>query len=531
VRPALRGRPRSVAPLTASDAPAAAGAREDFSVFTWFYALAVVFQLARGDMGLFASLRSTPGGVTLGDGPTAQLWFVCALVALATPRVWSLLLLACAGAFDFYWRLPIVSPSMFFNGLVTTQLLVTALDLAIRERTLRIDPAAFMLRLRPGMLALLVVLFFFAVFHKLTPTSIEWSAGFFHLMGFYYAPFLPLYRVPDWFLWLLTVVGEGAIFLAFLVPRTRALAVPLLIAFASFVGVLVYGFGSILLASAMSLAATGAVLEPLRGLRVTTRLREMAPPRTWRLVFVVAIAATFMIDHVTGFTLADRRWLFPSPDQWPGTADVLTPMQVTWFLVSATVLASALVATWRTHGAVGGRTVLGPFVAAWLVPAFLVVSEVGLYAGMKTKPNIAMFSGLTVIGEPNHMIVGDRLLTSRFHRDLLLVQPPWQEERIGTPVLSVKVRLERARRLGIDDPVVDAYRDGRVTRLRDGVEAPFSFDELDHVRSSDPFEAALPQRLFLEEPASESALRASMPELFAAPRPGAGGHAAGAPGR
>ncbi|MEQ1912543.1 MAG: hypothetical protein ABMA15_27235, partial [Vicinamibacterales bacterium] len=40
----------------------------DFSFFAWFLALAVVFQLARGDMGVFPGFRNTPNGYTLGDG-------------------------------------------------------------------------------------------------------------------------------------------------------------------------------------------------------------------------------------------------------------------------------------------------------------------------------------------------------------------------------------------------------------------------------------------------------------------------------
>src|SRR5262245_27496830 len=80
----------------------------DFSVFAWFFAMAVLFQLARGDMGLFPEWRSTPDGTGLGDGFSAQVWFGCALLTLAFPnRVWCLVLLSVAGLLDFWWRLPI----------------------------------------------------------------------------------------------------------------------------------------------------------------------------------------------------------------------------------------------------------------------------------------------------------------------------------------------------------------------------------------------------------------------------------------
>ena len=92
----------------------------DFAVFAWVFAMAVVFQLARGDIGLFPELRSTPNGSTLGDGLVPQIWFGCALLTLAVPhKVWCLMLLAVAGLLDFWRRLPVSTASLYFHAVVS----------------------------------------------------------------------------------------------------------------------------------------------------------------------------------------------------------------------------------------------------------------------------------------------------------------------------------------------------------------------------------------------------------------------------
>jgi hypothetical protein len=106
--------------LNANDSSQERQSEFDFAVFAWFLAFAVLFQLARGDMGLFPALRNTPNGTTLGDGPVPEVWFCCALLVLAYPnRVWSLVLLGIAGVFDLWWRLPTVTPSIYFHGLIS----------------------------------------------------------------------------------------------------------------------------------------------------------------------------------------------------------------------------------------------------------------------------------------------------------------------------------------------------------------------------------------------------------------------------
>src|SRR5215203_484572 len=111
----------------------------DFPVFAWLLAMAVLFQLARGDMGLFRELRSTPDGSGLGDGISAQVWFGCALLTLAFPgKVWCLVLLSLAGLLDFWWRLPISTASLYFHAVVSSQIVFTAVWLVARHRTLRI---------------------------------------------------------------------------------------------------------------------------------------------------------------------------------------------------------------------------------------------------------------------------------------------------------------------------------------------------------------------------------------------------------
>ena len=489
----------------------------NFSVFAWFLAIAVLFQLARGDMGLFSALRNTPNAVTFGDGLVPQVWFCCALVVLAYPqRVWSLMLLGIAGAFDFWWRLPTVTPSIYFHGLISVQVLLTALYLLVRRRKFRIPPAEFIDTFRTSVLGLLIVLFSFAVFHKFTWRSPSWTAGFFHLITRYYLPFLPIQRVPNFALWLLTVGGELVITAMLLFQRTRWVALLLCAGFACFVGSTVYGFGAIVLASLTPLLATCLIFEPFDRLALADFLRRRATAKMWRFGFAVAIGAVFLLDHATGFTLADRPWLF-RPDARPDTVDVLTPMQFVWFIFSTTVFVGVLVAAYRHRSAIAARFCPARSWVVYALPTFFVLSEAGLYTGLKDTPNVAMFSGLIVKScMPNHRIAGSRFLSSFFHRDLLFVTTP-QGERIGIPALSLQAKWDRSRRLGISDPLIEIYRNAKVTRMRRGAEEPFDIKDLDNVQVSSWIEVILPRRLFSLNQASEADLRCSMPDLFLAP--------------
>lgn len=488
----------------------------DFSVFAWLFAMAVLFQLARGDMGLFAGLRSTPDGTGLGDGFSAQIWFGCALLVLAFPnRVWWLALLGVAGLLDFWRRLPVSTASLYFHAVVSGQIVFTTARLVVRHRTLRISPATFVESLRASMLPLLGVLFCFAAFHKLTRGATYASAEFFGWIGRYYVPFLPQDGGPRLLTWFMTVCGEATIGAALLFRRTRLVGLVLGVGFACLVGSVVYGFGAIVLASVASLGVASLVVEPLDRLAVTRFLRTRATPQTWRLAFVIAVAALFFLDHVRGFTLADRGARFAPGDE-PTTADVLTYMQVLWFTLSTTALV-VVVAAARTHGAAIVQIVRRPLsYAAYALPALFILSEVGVYAGVKDRPNIAMFAGLRVAScAPNHILMRGRFYSSFFHRDLLVVRAPGHAT-VGIPARSLRASADRAKRYGERDPLVDQFQHGTITRVRDGVEEPFDFGALEDVTAGSWPEAALPPRLFWFSPLGEADLRCSMPDLFQA---------------
>jgi hypothetical protein len=486
----------------------------DFPVFAWLLAMAVLFQLARGDMGLFRELRSTPDGSGLGDGISAQVWFGCALLTLAFPgRVWCLVLLSLAGLLDFWWRLPISTASLYFHAVVSSQIVFTAVWLVARHRTLRISPDIFMESLRASMVALLGVLFCFAAFHKLTRGATFSSGEFFRWIGKYYFPFLSQVSAPRHLTWLLTVSGEAIIGTAVLFRQTRLVGLILGVGFACLVGSTVYGFGAIVLASLMSLGVASFLAEPLDRLALTRFLRTRATPQAWRLAFVLAVAVLFFVDHVRGFTLADRDALFALADQ-PTTADVLTLMQLLWFTLSTTALVAVVVAA-RTHGPAIARSVRRPLgYTAYAVPALFFLFEVGVYAGVKDRPNVAMFSALRVAScAPNHVVMRGRFYSSFFHRDLLIDRLPGREA-IGIPALSLRARADRAKRYGERDALVDQFRHGTLTRLRGRVEEPFDFNDLAEVTANSWLEAALPPRLFWFSPVGETDLRCSMPDLF-----------------
>jgi len=488
----------------------------DFAVFAWFFALAVLFQLARGDMGLFAALRNTPGGFSYGDGRVPEFWFCCALLTLVfADSVFSLVLLASADVFDFWWRLPVVTPSIYFQALIAAQILFTWMVLLAYKRKLRIGPGEFIENLRKPVLALLCGLFFFAAFHKLTSTAQAQSANFFRLIASYYAPFLPVNRVPRILLWLSTVIGELAIPATLCFRRSRFVGIVLCIGFACFVGSTVYGFGAAVLAAVIALIVPPLFFEPLQRIASGPLFRADSTHAKWRLLLAIVITAIFFLDHTRGFTLADRPGLF-APGSRLTTRDVLTLMQVFWFLLSTAIFACAIVSALKHRSAIVAN--LKPTKLAYVLPFYLIMSELGLYAGVKDFPSFVMFSGVSVKScQPNHYIARDYLLRPVLHRDLLLVTDQ-RGNKIAIPALSLREKWLWSERHGAGDPLIDVYRRGAVTRLRGGVEQPFDIESLKDIRPDTVLETVLPRRLFYLEPALVSDLRCSMPELFSSPR-------------
>jgi hypothetical protein len=326
----------------------------DFAIFAWFFALAVLFQLARGDMGLFAALRDTPNGFTFGDGPVPQLWFCCALLTLVFPdSVLSLALLALADITDFWWRLPVVTPSIYFQALIAAQVLVTAALIAVR-RKLRVKRGEFIENLRKPLLGLLIGLFFFAAFHKLTAAAQSDSAEFFRLIAGYYVPWFPVWRIPNDLFWLCTIAGEMAIALMLFFHRSRSIGLLLCIGFACFIGSTVYGFGAIVLAAVMPLLVTRLLFEPLTRVPLGRLICYRAATVRWRAASAFAVVAVFLIDHKRSFMLADRRWLFVSGAKLQ-TRDVLTLMQWMWFILSTTILGCAILAAFRYRSSIAAK--------------------------------------------------------------------------------------------------------------------------------------------------------------------------------
>jgi hypothetical protein len=191
-------------------------------------------------------------------------------------------------------------------------------------------------------------------------------------------------------------------------------------------------------------------------------------------------------------------------------------MQVLWFVLSTMAFVAVVVAAWRHGTAIVAQVRLPLGSVACVLPALFLLSEVGVYTGLKDRPNIAMFSGVRVAScAPNHLVMRGRFYSSVFHRDLLLVRTPGGQTS-GIPVLSLQARSDWAKRHGERDPLVEAYRSGNITRLHAGVEEPFDLAALDGAAADSWLEGVLPHRLFWFSPLSEADLRCSMPDLFPA---------------
>ena len=371
-------------------------------VFAALWALATLFHVASYD-----------NHWRLGALPVlAALWL------LARPTSPSrLALLALAQLYVVVTHSPYISNHWLFTGFVNLTLLLAYGRQALAERTMAVDGETFYRTFAPAARLELLLLYFFAVLHKLNRDfySTDTSCG----ASFYAAqverfPFLPRSLLLEIASIHLTVLVEAAIPLLLLFRRTR---IPGILLGAVFHGLIAlnpestfYNFSSMLYALFALFAPTHlirAVAESPTLARWRSRFRSPDGRRDRYPALAVALLVGLSVVYLQ--TTLGRQWL-----------DLALLLWGVYSLGWIALLIAALRWSRRAPADDPARLLALPWPGLAVVPMLVLLNGFAPYLGLKTETTFAMFSNLrTEGGETNHYLIPASWQIFDYQRDLV----------------------------------------------------------------------------------------------------------------
>ena len=399
--------------------PAAAGpasAERALTIFSFLWAFAALFHQAAYPARAF--------------GFSALLVTLPALWLLAAPA--SLPRLTAAALLQVVHVLRIgpasVSNHWIFTFFVNVTIVLTVATLLVRAHGRPVSRGAFFLHFAPTARVLLLVLYAFAVLHKL---NADWFTPALSCATEHYAsiavrlPFLPRGRWVDAAAIYGTLLVEAAIPFVLVVARTRLLGVLLAVGF-HFALVLnpahvFFDFTSMLFALYFLFVPydfwNALRVQPLRwraGRWVRSRL-DGGALRRWGRRVVYGLAALLLCAYL--FRLG------------PNTPSQVWAMRETvrvLFILYAMVLVATYLVVARARDVVGDSRALVSFrprtVWGVVMPAAVIFNGMNPYLGLKTESSFAMFSNLrTEGGATNHLFIPSALQVASYQDTLVRV--------------------------------------------------------------------------------------------------------------
>lgn len=337
---------------------------------------------------------------------------------------------------------PFISNHWFFTAFINLAILASWLSCAVRERSWQIDGSALYAMFAPPARAMLLVFYFYAVFHKLNADffNVATSCGtdFYahHMQRF---PFLIEAGWVNWLVIVSTIAVEALVPMLLFSRKTRYWGVVLGMLFHAFIAFNpkspFYNFSSMLFgAYALFLPAD------FLGRLTDAHLRRLK----------VAVPATVVALLLTMF----------DPPQFDGALYI-------WAFYGAAVIAVVFLALGLRLPAatLPARSILRPQ-RAWLAafPLALLLNGFMPYLGLKTETSFAMYSNLrTELGQPNHFLVGSQFEIFDYQRDFVRIVASSQPTLQAMADRGLLVSWFELHRLGSE------VRDFSVTYIRDGV--------------------------------------------------------------
>ena len=376
-----------------------------FSLFCTLWAAATLFHMASfGKLGTIYHFLLGLSAIWLLFRPSSCL---------------RLLLLAGFQLYEVWTHLPVVSNHWLFTAFVNFIIIFSFASLALSGGTWHVGGDALFKAFAPMARWSLMILYFFAVFHKLNSDyfshDVSCGAHFYRMLAERFS-FIPESTLFEYAAIYGTIIVEALIPLLLIARHTRSAGIIVGILFHSLIAIHpmhnYYNFGSMLLAM-FSLFAPASVVPRVAAFLEDTVIcpgsEWLRKTTTWVKILgalaggALCIVGLELLRHI----LHDRDYFV-----------------VLFLLYSGALLSGFVCYLWITGGKEMQEpgALRAPLTPAVVLPVLLFANGLLPYLGLKTESSFAMFSNLrTEGGRSNHLLMPESLHWFSFQQDLIEV--------------------------------------------------------------------------------------------------------------
>jgi hypothetical protein len=375
-----------------------AGYERQFTIFAMLWAIATLFHMAHSS--LFDSQLDY------------ALLTVAAFAVIFRPGIFTFILLITLQVFDALFRMPFTTNHWIFTAFVNLSILYSILFIMLRSRSFRINGGSLLKVVAPVLRIELLVLYSFAVFHKLnsgffTPES-SCATELLHAQHFDSIISLPPTVIA--FNAHFTILVEAAIPLMLCFRKTRNLGIltgiffHCVLAFSTYNAF--YDFSSMILAIYVLFTApdfSHKIFERLSKMKVSAAGFFHTYRRDKVIFLVLAIVALLVVLYLPTKKLDNFR-------------EVHLYFFWTVYSIAAILLFISFWPRNKTHSI----SLTLPHKSLIIFPIVVFLNGICPYVGLKTENSYAMFSNLrTEGGKTNHFIVPASLQVFSFQKDVV----------------------------------------------------------------------------------------------------------------
>ena len=399
-----------------------------FVIFAWMWAVGVGVGLM-----MFGSWILTPLGWLQA---ASLLW-----VVFRPANPWSLAAFVSASTFRGIEKMPLMANHIFLELILSAIMMAALLTTLVRQRSLKIDLAAWYELFAPIVRVAVAAIYFFAVLHKLNTDyfTVDHSCGTRLLMVLF-----ERFGVSDighplrWISIFGTLAVEAAIMAGLMFARTRILTLMLAVGFHYALGFLPHeglpSFSAMLFALFI-LFFPDSFLRPLWNwldrrneqfgwlVRTGGRVSPMKVVTLLATIGIVVAAAALVLlridrafDHHPNRSIAgiDVNMAENYLDRAALVVFVALGFPYIWAFITCLRAAGVF-----SRGAIDGFA--GRVTWVWIFIPILLFCGFGPYLGLRTQISFSMFSNLRTEERPNHLFIPALLQIFDYQKDLVTV--------------------------------------------------------------------------------------------------------------
>jgi vitamin K-dependent gamma-carboxylase-like protein len=403
------------------------------NIFSFLLAAAVIFHLGKWNIWLHS-----PVSLALGVSAVFVL-----MKPSSTYGLYALLVLVLADAFE---KMPWIPNHWLFATVVSLTILSSALILIMRDRRLSADRSCLFDTFAPALRLELVLLYFFAIFHKLNRDWLDPGVSCGTVL-FSSSLHLPLFPGSHLLTEILPIYGtlilEASIPLFLLFRKTRIAGIILALVFHFLLGVFEYYNFSALTYALLYLFAPDNFTGQLREWWTVSAIREFYirfrdTGLTGRLKAPVLITAgaaclALFIYANLSYPALEPHIELKDPAKI-GKTRLYYVFLGLWWIYGLALISIFLLSLRKGRPAKygKGRFFVPAYTILMLFPLLIVINGASPYLGLKTQTAWSMFSNLrTEGGYSNHLIVRHPYCLAGYQTDLVEIR------RSSDPRLSV----------------------------------------------------------------------------------------------